>query len=152
MKFQLHFRINTDLNGWFERHLKLFGNRNSAENPETKTKYTASQLRNLNVNLQKPTYLKDMLEKRALLDAFEIHNDKNDVSIKTTQTAKERRLMSNEKRNRPSILTQAQKEVYPISLYNTQTKQHEGFMKSIRQRNDTFYYVSFRRVIIQIFF
>lgn len=106
-------KINTDLNGWFERHLKLFGMRNTAENPEAKTKYTESQLRNLNANLQKPTYLKDMLEKRALLNAFEINDDKNDASIAaatTTQTARERRLMSNEKRNRPSLPAQTQKE------------------------------------------
>jgi hypothetical protein len=34
---------------------------------------------------------------------------------------------------------------YPISVYNVQNSRHETFAKSIRQRNDTFYYISFRR-------
>ncbi len=34
---------------------------------------------------------------------------------------------------------------YAISLYNRQNGRYENFAKSIRQRNDTFYYVSFRR-------
>lgn len=35
---------------------------------------------------------------------------------------------------------------YPISLYDTQTRKHEQFANSVRQRNDTFYFLSFRRV------
>ena len=34
---------------------------------------------------------------------------------------------------------------YAVSLYNRQNGRYESFAKSIRQRNDTFYYVSFRR-------
>lgn len=41
-----------------------------------------------------------------------------------------------------------EKQEYPLSIYDTQYTKHESFTRSIRQKNDTFYYISFRRVNI----
>ena len=35
---------------------------------------------------------------------------------------------------------------YPVSVYDTNVRAHEKFTESVRKRNDTFYYISFRRV------
>ena len=40
---------------------------------------------------------------------------------------------------------------YPVSLYDNQYTKYESFTRSVRQKNDTYYYVSFRRVIFQNF-
>lgn len=46
----------------------------------------------------------------------------------------------------PKQPSEQKQEEYAISLYDTQTHKHESFANSVRQRNDTFYFVSFRRV------
>lgn len=38
---------------------------------------------------------------------------------------------------------------YPVSVYDTNVRAHEKFTESVRKRNDTFYYVSFRRVSVE---
>ncbi|RNA19965.1 cyclic AMP-dependent transcription factor ATF-6 beta [Brachionus plicatilis] len=38
-----------------------------------------------------------------------------------------------------------EKQEYPLSVYDTQYTKYESFTRSIRQKNDTFYYISFRR-------
>ena len=139
-------RINNELNDWFERHLKMFGHRNKESETLKGSKNTAAQLRNpnTNVNMEKTTHLKDVLkEKKAaalLLNKFDSYSDD------TEYLSREKRLESAATTKSSNLKEDSNEKVYPISLYNTQLKQHENFMKSIRQRNDTFYYVSFRRV------
>lgn len=47
----------------------------------------------------------------------------------------------------PSTVTSNNDDVYPISVYDNaqHSKRYESFVRSIRQRNDTFYFISFRR-------
>ena len=89
-----------------------------------------------------------MLEKKAILSKFESYND---AEYLIADNAKQEKRSASLPTQVPSKREEdPDKKVYPLSLYNTQTKQHENFMKSIRQRNDTFYYVSFRRVSLRI--
>ena len=41
------------------------------------------------------------------------------------------------------------REVYPVSVYDTQSRLYENFARTVRSRDDTFYYVSFRRVSLK---
>lgn len=54
---------------------------------------------------------------------------------------------ANSKNNEPTrTVPSGERNDYPISLYDTQARIHEQFANSVRQRNDTFYLLSFRRV------
>jgi len=134
----------------------MFGHRNQDGQTAKNSKYAATQLRNINNNGNletKSTHLKDMFEKKALLlskfDRNENGNSDDDEYLsreKLLINARQAAAAAGTLSVKDETKVDPQKQVYPISLYNTQTKQYENFMKSIRQRNDTFYYVSFRRV------
>jgi hypothetical protein len=143
----------------------MFGHRNQDSQTSKHSKYAATQLRNINSNgnLEKSTHLKDMFEKKALLlSKFDRRENGNSDDDDDEYLSREK-LLSNARQAATATAAAAtitlkdetkvdpKKQVYPISLYNTQTKQYENFMKSIRQRNDTFYYVSFRRVSYKYF-
>ncbi|CAF0724673.1 unnamed protein product [Brachionus calyciflorus] len=103
---QTHLKkINSELNGLYERHSNIFNYHHKASQPVQPSKFTSSLLRNLknNKNQEIPT-----LKRKDL-------NRKNN------------------------------NQEYPLSIYDTQNSKHESFTRSVRQKNDTFYYVSFRR-------
>jgi hypothetical protein len=132
-------KINSHLNDWFDRHGKMSQHRDDDfENTHDESN-----------NLQKTSNLKAILVKKTMtakrLSKFEdatvkYVNEKRIVSqLNNDNNKKEERKYFNRKEE------SSNEGVYPMSLYSTQTKQHESFMKFIRQRDDTYYYVSFRR-------
>ncbi len=116
-------RINNELNGWVERHQSRFG---GLRNEQTKTtnsnnrKYASSTwLRNLNKNPR-----------------LSLSGENSGGGLKL-DSFKESRKQGAENSN---------KKVYPVSLYdNQQNTRYENFAKTVRTRNDTFYFISFRR-------
>jgi hypothetical protein len=112
-------RINNELNGWVERHQNRFG-RDQSKAANSNGKYASSALlRNLNRNQRLSLGGGDN-------SGLNLHSFK-DIQKKTTDNS-------------------ANKKVYPVSLYdNQQNKRNENFAKMIRKRNDTFYFISFRR-------
>lgn len=124
-------KINSELNGLFERHSKLFGSRGANQEARGQ-KYSSSLLRTINNHLQKPT--NDVYQR--IFDQSTL-----DPVASSRDSVKSKIINTNVNKNE-----QNSKQIYPLSLYNTQHKKYESFTKSIRQRNDTNYYVTFRRV------
>lgn len=121
--------MNNELNGWFERYSSINSN-NNQQKAHQKPEYSSSSslLRNLNRNSNqqetKPVKL----------------------GILPMRSYKKKSLNMNKESTKEESMHPKNKQVYPVSLYDTQNRKHESFANSVRQRNDTFYYVSFRRV------
>jgi hypothetical protein len=120
-------RVNSELNGWVERHQSHSRFRDQSKTPQhaAASKYASSALlRNLNKN-QRLSLSGDSTVNGGL---------KLDDSFRETKPV-----------DRPTAVP-VNKKVYPISLYDTQQNtRYENFAKTIRKRNDTFYFISFRR-------
>jgi hypothetical protein len=101
-----------------------------------KAKHASSLLRSLNRNPSQP--LPQPLPQPHLLQQSTIVIESPTIKYKPSDKIESQE--NNPKDN----------GVYPVSLYNKQTRLHENFEQSIRRRNDTFYYVSFRRVSLKI--
>jgi len=115
-------RINNELNGWFERHVKLLKNSHYESNDQES--FASALWRE---------FIKEKQRKYRPLPT------------KAEKTAPSRRLRS--AGNNRLQETKTVKD-YPVSLYNTQSRLYENFARKVRTRDDTFYYVSFRRVCI----
>jgi hypothetical protein len=122
------------LNNWYERHhnKKLFNSQQQNNPGQQQTqqnqhlKYTSSLLRNLNRN-------QNLFES----NSNNIRHDQQRLSSESNSILDRSNQLND---NKQKLNTN-----YAVSLYNRQNIRYESFAKSIRQRNDTFYYVSFRR-------
>lgn len=115
-------KINNELNGWFERHIKLNKNPNS---PGAET--ISSSLWSAFTEEKKLTHQA-------------INSAPNSPSYSSRFKSQQHKRQSNQHK-----IEKNPNNNYPVSLYSTQNRRFENFARSVRQRNDTFYYVSFRR-------
>jgi hypothetical protein len=133
------------LTSWFNRQINFTSNNNddSNNNPENRkpindlTEFYSQPLTNSNNNN---------------------NNQEADISptletVPTTvQIKRPYKLRRNNLKEQPSASSMppptvnSNKIYYPVSVYNKKSKTKENFDRIIRQRNDTSYYLSFRRV------
>ena len=116
------------MNGWFERHIKV----NSKPSQESQDNLSSSS-----------PYFSEEKKKNIPLPSISVRSKSSSAAFKLRGHLARRYIneQNNLKKNQPN-----KNEIYPVSLYSVQNRKYENFARSIRQRNDTFYYVSFRRV------
>lgn len=112
---------------WFEQHLKIM---KSSQNKKGSNQNFASALWT--------EFMKEKQKKNRL------YQTKNQPSrLRSLQTKRNLRAIESINGDFESV---SDKEIYPISLYDTQSRLYENFARTVRTRDDTLYYVSFRRV------
>ena len=134
--FILFHRINNELNGWFERHVKV-NNRNRQPNQENlSTTWPGLNKEKASVKLNHLNLKSgDSKDQISSASKFKIHQNRRQLRIER----------ATEKNSNPKT------QDYPVSLYNTQSILYENFARTIRKRNDTFYYISLRKVKYYLF-
>ena len=108
-------KINDELTRWFERHAKHGYN-----------------------GLFKETHEQPNVERHPSL----LRNLNRLNNLPSRSNEAERTIREGNSGGGADVPTSAS---YPVSIYDTQTKRYEKFSQSVRKRNDTFYYISFRR-------
>lgn len=83
---------------------------------------------------------------KALFKPTDNNGNVRGKEVKPTLIETNARVKNSNSNNENSNSKQKQTAEYPVSLYDTQNRKYESFANSVRQRNDTFYFVSFRRV------
>lgn len=112
---------------WFEQHVKIM---KSSQNKKDSNQNFASALWT--------EFMKEKQKKNRL------YQTKNQPSrLRSLQTKRHLRAIESINGDFESV---HDKEIYPISLYDTQSRLYENFARTVRTRDDTLYYVSFRRV------
>lgn len=120
-----HFnKINSELNNWFERHIKILKNVNSQDGSQE--------------NFAKSLWREFMNEKQKKLRKMTRNVSASDRSPSSRFRSPGRRHLQAKK----SMVTKD----YPVSVYDVQLRLYENFARTVRTHDDTFYYVSFRRV------
>lgn len=105
---------------WFEQHVKII--KNSQNQKDSNRKFAS-----------------------ALWTEFMKEKQKNiQLSIIKNQPSRLKSLQN--KRNLRAIESVSDRNIYPVSIYDTQSRLYENFARTVRTRDDTLYYISFRRV------
>lgn len=116
-----HFdKINVELNSWFENHVKVLKSNRSQE------KFASSLWRE---------FIKEKQKKIRSSSSATATAEKTQAS----------RFRSSRRTSQPRTGVSSNVENYPVSLYDTQSRLYENFARTVRTRQDTFYYVSFRK-------
>jgi hypothetical protein len=111
-------KINNELNTWFERHVDGL---KSMRNHDKGYEHYASSI------------WREFIRQK--------HKKFNTIS----ESENNKRLRFKDRRQMRDEVKLEQAKDYPVSVYDTQSRLYENFARTVRTRDDTFYYVSFRR-------